>query len=272
MRLVMYVAIFLAATVSSAFGQDSIAVMDLKPIGVSQTLAEAVSENLRTMLIVSGAYRVIERQQLEKILGEYKLSQAGVTENNAAVQLGGLAEANLVLVGSLARMFDSYGINARLIDVKSGECLLARQVEVGSEAQFPVKIDELALSLCNRTPATPPAGAPPDIVGVYRVKGADYVGKLRISKRNELYRVAWNIDNSATGEAPQSFSGVGILHNNMLAVNYGELDDKANVGVAIYDVQLNGERLRGLYSSVDNSNKTGMPHFENGEKIEGESH
>jgi TolB-like protein len=267
MKRLAFIILFLTAASSPAFSQESIAVMDLKAIGVSQSLAEAVSENLRTMLILSGAFRVVERDHLDAILGEYKLSQGGITDNHNAIAIGGLAEAGLIMVGSITKMFESYIINARLLNVKSGVSVLAQKVEIRSEAEFPKKIDELALFFSNKALAPSTSDGLPDITGTYRVKGSDYVGKLRVEKHREVYQVSWLIDNSETGEAEQSFAGVGILHNDTLSVNYSERDDKANTGVAIYDVHLNGERLRGLYTSVNNSKATGILRFENGEKI-----
>ncbi|MFO7605576.1 MAG: hypothetical protein R6W72_04665, partial [Desulfurivibrionaceae bacterium] len=68
MKRLLVILLFLMAAPSPAPARESIAVMDLRAIGVNQPLAEAVSENLRTMLILSGAFRVVERNQLEKIL------------------------------------------------------------------------------------------------------------------------------------------------------------------------------------------------------------
>lgn len=268
MKRLLFIVLFLAAT-SPALARPSIAVMDLRPIGVSQSLAEAVSENLRTMLIISGAFRVVERNQLEEILTEYKLSQGGITENSHAIRIGTLAEANLIMIGSITKMFESYIINARLLNVESGVSVLAQKVEIGSEAEFPGKIDELAAFFGKQSvAATPPdSGTLADITGTYQVKGSDYVGRLRVKKHRETYQTTWLIDNAATGEADQTFTGVGILHNNMFSVHYSDRDDKANTGVAIYDVLLDGEQLRGLYTSVANSTATGKLRFENGKKI-----
>jgi len=76
------------------------------------------------------------------------------------------------------------------------------------------------------------------------------------------------LDNTQTNEPDQTLTGVGILHNNMLSVNYAENEDKTNIGVGIYEVLLDGKQLRGLYTSVNNANATGKLRFENGEKLE----
>ncbi len=267
MLRLFFILLFILAAASPGYAQKSLAVMDLKAIGTDQSLAEAVSENLRTMLIVSGAYQVVERKQLEDILAEYKLSQSGITENQQAIEIGGLAEAGLIMTGSITKMFANYTINARLLDVKSGVCLLAQKAEIVSEAEFPGKIDELAAFFSRNEKAVEGKAAPANITGTYGVKGSNYVGKLRIEKHREVYLTSWQIDNSETREADQTFTGVGILHNNMLSVSYAERDDKTNTGVAIYEILLNGERLRGLYTSFANARGSGELRFENGEKI-----
>jgi len=250
-----------------AFSLETVAIMDLKAIGTDQSLTEAVSENLRTMLIVSGAFKVVERSQLEKILKEYQLSQLGLTDTHA-IKVGGIAEATRILVGSITKMLDIYTINARLLDVETGICVLGHRVDIQSEAEFPDKIDELARYFSNCPLVGDEAGKTPEIIGSYQVKGSDYTGVLHIDKHKEAYRISWNIDNSQTNEPDQTLNGVGILHNNMLSVNYAELENQKNTGVGIYEVLLGGKRLRGLYTSVDNGNATGKLRFENGEKLE----
>jgi TolB-like protein len=268
MKHLLFVILFLTSAAPPAYSQESIAIMDLKAIGVNQALAEAVSENLRTMLIISGAFQVVERNQLNEILNEHKLSLGGITDNSNAIEIGGLAEANLVMIGSITKMFESYIVNVRLLDVKSGVSVLARQVEMRSEADFPRAIDELASFFSKKSAVSSPPGTLPDITGTYLLKGGDYAGKLRIKKHKEIYHLDWQIDNSQTGAAEQSYRGVGILHNNMLSVNYNEKDAKnSDAGVAIYDVLLNGEQLRGLYASDEDWNTTGILHFENGVKV-----
>jgi len=193
-----------------AFSLDTIAIMDLKAIAADQSLTEAVSENLRTMLIVSEAFKVVERSQLEKILKEYQLSQLGLTDSHA-IKIGGIAEATRILVGSLSKMSNVYTINARLLDVATGVCLLAHRVDIQSEAEFPRKIDNLARYFSNSSLIAKDTGEVPDIVGSYQVKGSDYTGVLHIDKHQETYRISWNIDNAQQFPEETDFPAFSIF-------------------------------------------------------------
>ncbi|MFO7557301.1 MAG: CsgG/HfaB family protein [Desulfobacterales bacterium] len=263
----IWILLLLLIAAAPAGARERMAVLDLKPVGVDENLAMAVSENLRTMIIAGGRYEIVERTQIDKLLQEYRLGQTGLTEDGHARKIGSLANVDLVLLGSLSRIFECYSINARIINVETGVVIAALKVEILSQANFPPKIDELALHLGTPDKLKPvSADESIDINGTYRTKGEDYVGLLTISKRNDIYQLSWEVDNSQTDDAPQFFKGAGILHDGVLSVYYRSSEEENNYGVAAYEVLLGGRQLRGLYTNLGASRGYGKVHFENGVK------
>jgi len=106
--------VLLLAVITTAGAAERMAVLDLKPVGVDKNLTMAVSENLRTMIIEGGHYKIVERSQINKLMDEYRLIQSGITDDSQAQKIGSLANVDLVLIGSLGRIFDYYTINVRI--------------------------------------------------------------------------------------------------------------------------------------------------------------
>lgn len=263
----IFVLVLLLAGVTTAGAAERMAVLDLKPVGVNANLSMAVSENLRTMIIVGGHYKIVERSQINKLLDEYRLRQTGLTEDSQARKIGSLANVDLVLIGSLCRIFECYTINVRIINVATGVVIKALKAEIKSHADFPPQIDDLALhigALGDSQPAS--AAGVINISGSYRTEGDKYVGLLTISKNDDIYLLSWLIDNSQTGDAPQSYKGMGILHSGVLSVHYQNTEEKNDYGIAAYEVLLGGQQLRGLYTNLGTPAEYGKVSFENGVK------
>jgi len=143
----------------------------------------------------------------------------------------------------------------------------ALKSEIKSPADFPPKIDDLALRIGNPDDSQPVSDAGViDISGSYRTEGYKYVGLLAINKSDDIYQLSWLIDNSQTGDAPQSYKGMGILHSGVLSVYYKNTEDQNDYGVAAYEVLLGGQQLRGLYTNLGTSDRYGKVSFENGVK------
>ncbi len=261
------VLVLLLVGVTTAGAAERIAVLDLKPVGVDANLTLAVSENLRTMIIEGGYYKIVERSQINKLMDEYKLIQSGITEDNHAQKVGSLANVDLVVIGSLGKIFDCYIINVRIIKVATGEVIKGLKSEIKSHADFPPKIDDLALRIGSPADSQPASGAGTiNIIGSYRTEGHKYVGLLTIKKNYDIYELSWLIDNSQTDDAPQSYKGAGILHDGVLSVYYKNTGDQNDYGVAAYEVLLGGQQLRGLYTNLGTAEEYGKVSFENGVK------
>ena len=114
----------------TSFGEPipSVAVLDFESIGSEEFLGKGVSEIMRTELVGTKKFRVVERSQVQKALEEQQLHLTGVIDDKTAVEVGKLVGADFIVVGSVVKIGSSYTINSRMIDVKTGEAKLGRNV------------------------------------------------------------------------------------------------------------------------------------------------
>jgi len=79
--------------------------------------------------------KIVERDKLESILKEQKLSNTKEFDSSTAVTIGKLLGAKQIVVGSFFEMFGSLRIDARFIDVETGSISKAEGVE-GETSNF----------------------------------------------------------------------------------------------------------------------------------------
>jgi TolB-like protein len=105
------------------FAQEYVAVLAFDGSGMSKIEAKNITERFSYELSQTHKFNIIERQQLDLILGEQKTQLSGCVADECAVQIGELAGARFVIAGSVTKTFGLYGIAVRLIDVESGEII-----------------------------------------------------------------------------------------------------------------------------------------------------
>jgi len=99
----------------------NVAVADMEATGVSASAATVVSDWVRGELVRDGRINVVERKNMEKILAEAAFQQSGCTNQECAVRLGKLLNANVIVVGGLGVLFGSHVLNVRAVDVETGK-------------------------------------------------------------------------------------------------------------------------------------------------------
>ncbi|HOH06540.1 MAG TPA: CsgG/HfaB family protein [bacterium] len=130
-KLFLLPTVLLAVLFSSPLlsqSRPTIAVLTLEAKNVGQETADAVADILSTELFNSQRFKVIERQAILRILEEQKLQMTGVTDMGKAVEIGKILNVEKILIGSVSRLGESYIINTRLVDVKTGALEVAQNV------------------------------------------------------------------------------------------------------------------------------------------------
>lgn len=89
-----------------------------------------LSEELITRLYDSNKFKVVERQLLNKVIAEQKLSLTGVVDPASAKKLGSVLGVDAIVSGTIADRGDTLKINARLIDTETGEVFSAAATEM----------------------------------------------------------------------------------------------------------------------------------------------
>jgi len=122
---------------SAAENKLKMAVLDFKTVGDSEELGEGAAEILRTTLVETGKYIVVERSMLKEALKEQKLGQSGTIDQNTAVGIGKILGAQIVAVGSVVKLGESYTLNIRFVDVETGEVISGKKLTARTREDIP---------------------------------------------------------------------------------------------------------------------------------------
>jgi TolB-like protein len=94
-----------------------------------EPLCRGLADMMSTELSKIGALKIIERAQMDRIIREMGLAQAGLVDEASAAKAGKLLGADLLMLGSFNQGFDGeIRIDARLVKVETGEAIKAEEV------------------------------------------------------------------------------------------------------------------------------------------------
>ncbi len=120
----------------SVNNMPAIAIIDFKGDGVSEQEARVLTTRLRTQLIQSGYYRVIERIEIQQILAEQDYHLTGLTEcvtTECAIEIGEVIGAEQMLAGTFGKIGSTYTIDMRIIDVETTAILRSSSYDIQGE-------------------------------------------------------------------------------------------------------------------------------------------
>lgn len=107
-------------------------------------LEAAIPSVLITDLSICEQLTLVERARLQEILDEMQLALSGVVNDEQATEIGELAGADAILVGSITAGGQVFRIDGRLVDVASGQVILAEKRSWLSDDEILLAVDELA--------------------------------------------------------------------------------------------------------------------------------
>jgi len=93
-----------------------------------------LAEELITRLYQTKKFKVIERQLLNKVITEQKLSLTGLIDQTSAQRLGQLLGVDAIASGTITDLDKNLRINARLINTGTGEIFAVASTEIFKDA------------------------------------------------------------------------------------------------------------------------------------------
>lgn len=119
-------------------GPDSVAVLYFGNTGNEELapLKVGLSQMLITDLKMTKGLTVVERERIQEVLDELEMGHSGVVDKKTAAKVGKLTGAEWILMGGYFELAGTFRIDARLIDVETGEILHAYGV-TGTASEFP---------------------------------------------------------------------------------------------------------------------------------------
>ncbi|TAN44652.1 MAG: DUF1566 domain-containing protein [Nitrospirae bacterium] len=118
-----------------------IAVFDVETTGkIDSDIARPLTESIRRELVMSKKYEVIDRGNMNKILGEQKFQMSGCVSGQCIVEAGQLLGAGKIIAGSVSLVGKTYYLTLSLINVETGK------IENVSEDECECRVDDLIKS------------------------------------------------------------------------------------------------------------------------------
>src|SRR5438874_8854150 len=134
MRL-LPLALVCAATTASA-ATPTVAVLPFRDLsGGKASVGEAIRETVTSDLKTLGGVRVVERAQLDRVLGEQHLQGTGEFDAATAARVGKLIGATLIAVGAYQQAASDVRLTARFVQVDTGEIVGSAKVD-GRASEF----------------------------------------------------------------------------------------------------------------------------------------
>ncbi len=128
-------AVLLVATTASA-AAPTVAVLPFRDLsGVKMSVGEAIRETVTSDLKTLGGVRVVERAELDRVLGEQHLQGAGEVDSATAARVGKLTGATLIAVGAYQQSASDVRLTARFVQVETGEIVGTAKVD-GRASEF----------------------------------------------------------------------------------------------------------------------------------------
>lgn len=133
----------------------TLAVLDFEPRGISRRDSMRLTDWLRTELINTKQFTVIERNAMNEILKEQSFSLTGCTDTTCAVQVGKLLSARKMLVGIVELYDGQVFINGRIVDVEKGVAEVAHKETVNSIKELDKGAINFAKNIARRANGLP---------------------------------------------------------------------------------------------------------------------
>ncbi len=162
-------------------------------------LADSISYKLKNVQ----DYIVIDRINVDKVLGEVRLGQSGIVDDSKAKKAGKALGADIIVLGNFTKYGNRIRINAKLVEVESHKILKQVQSDGVIDNIFELQ-DEIALKIINQTNITMTLALKNKITQnftsnlsayEYYVKGQEYILKqLNYIKAIEMFNKAVEID------------------------------------------------------------------------------
>ena len=120
----------LAQTVPARVG-----VLDFQATGISLAEAQLIGDLFTSELVASRSYDVVDRKNIEKLLGEQELQASDCTDSSCALRIGQLLAVEYMIYGSVGKLGESHVMSAQLLDVGTG------RIEASASGKF-ARIDD----------------------------------------------------------------------------------------------------------------------------------
>ncbi len=116
-------------SICSASNRESIAILNFTSDSSESAYSAVIDNYLRTYLLETEKYNIIESSMLSRILEEQAFQQTGCVSSECAVEVGNIVGVEKMITGEIVKIEDQYVIAIKVIDV---ETAIIEQSEITS--------------------------------------------------------------------------------------------------------------------------------------------
>ncbi len=149
-RAAAWLAILAAAAPGLAAERPALAVLDFTARNASASDAAVVADFVRAAAVRAQAWRVADKNNMDKILAEQAFQRTGCAEGACAVQLGRLLNVRQIIVGTYALFEGSRVITGQVVEVQEGRILASESVRLEAAADLQPAAERLVNTLVDR--------------------------------------------------------------------------------------------------------------------------
>jgi TolB-like protein len=122
--IVLFISLIFQIGIAQEFQKTNIAVIDLNSHGgLTQSEISSLSDRLRSLLVRTNAFDVVDRGQMEEILKEQGFQMSGCTSAECAIEAGQILGVEEMITGSIGKIGRLYTIDIVLIDVETARII-----------------------------------------------------------------------------------------------------------------------------------------------------
>ena len=190
--------LFMPFMIQMNYAQESqktnIAVIDLNSHGgLTQSEISSLSDRLRSLLVRTNAFNVVDRGKMEEILKEQGFQMGGCTSAECVVEAGQILGVEQMITGSIGKIGRLYTIDIILIDVQTAKIIKSITRDYQGEIEGLVALMQ---SISN------------ELSGLKRTQPAQVVQTSKISVTSKPDNSDVYIDNNLIGKTPVNMQEV----------------------------------------------------------------
>ncbi|MBP7554372.1 MAG: hypothetical protein KA885_13180 [Spirochaetes bacterium] len=234
-KYLIWIIIFSLSNLASlSFGEsiekEKIVILSFKDIDAGKNVIELFHENLLTELVKLNLYTVVERGQIDRIFGELKLAAGEDFEDNQAVEIGKLAQAKLVILGSIGKLNGKIIINARIIDVETAKINAAERIQLYNESEIYQGAKQLVSLLTKSTDNKSKISKPEYKINSLNIVGISFAGLGGLSLLAGI--AVFSSDYAYV--YPKSKSYINVSNNTVNQNDYSEYKYWSDIDIAMF--------------------------------------
>lgn len=200
----------------SGASKPSCAFMPLTTDYKNSQVDNYITDALTEAMFNAGKIKIIERSNLESILEEQKFQSSGLVNEVTAKSIGMIAGVDFVCYGTLKDTGNSFTVNARIVDVETGElCAISRTTV--SKDEYLSQQPQSAVASAKASVSSSPASKNTSTVSSAKTTG---------SNNSSAWKVKTTRD-SFTDSTNYVFT-INSSDSKMLFIYYKKADNSAN--------------------------------------------